>query len=68
MTKQELINAMDAGLSVRWKNDGYHCYRDSAGQYLKTFTHNDYTIGIFHRDGVAMNVDPSDCYIEGQGR
>ena len=63
MTRQELIDAMDAGLPVRWMNDGYHCYRDSVGQYLKTFIHNDHTIGIFHRDGVGMNVDPADCYI-----
>jgi hypothetical protein len=34
------------------------------GQYLKTFIYNDYTIGIFHRDGVGMNLDPSDCYIK----
>lgn len=63
MTRQELIDAMDAGEQVRWMNDGYICYRTECGEYLKTFTPNDYTIGIFHRDGVGMNVDPKDCYI-----
>jgi hypothetical protein len=63
MTRQELIDAMDAGKQVRWMNDGYICYRTEYGEYLKTFTPNDYTIGIFHRDGVGMNVDPKDCYI-----
>lgn len=67
MTRQELVDAMDAGLPVRWKNDGYHCYLDEAGQYLKTFIPNDHTIGIFHRDGVGMNVEPSDCYIKREG-
>jgi len=64
MTKQQLIDAMDAGLDVRWHNDGYICYRDRSGQYLKTFEPNGHTIGIFHRDGVGMNITPSDCYIK----
>tara|TARA_R110000765_G_scaffold313756_2_gene406699 strand:+ start:178 stop:453 length:276 start_codon:yes stop_codon:yes gene_type:complete len=64
MTRTELIAAMDAGLPVRWMNDGYECYKDTTGEYLKTFTPNDHTIGIFHRDGVGMNVDASDCYIQ----
>lgn len=64
MTRQQLIDAMDAGLDVRWHNDGYVCYLDTSGQYLKTFTPNGYTIGIFHRDGAGMNITPSDCYIK----
>lgn len=66
MTKQELIDAMELGLPVKWKNDGYICYKGKCGEYLKTFIHNDHTIGIFHRDGVGMNIDPSDCYILGE--
>ena len=64
MTREELVEAMNAGLPVRWKKDGYVCYLDTSGQYLKTFTPNDHTIGIFHRDGIGMNVDPADCYIK----
>lgn len=63
MTRQELIDAMDAGKQVRWMNDSYICYRSKYGEYLQTCTHNDSTIGIFHRDGVGMNVNPKDCYI-----
>ena len=63
MTREELIDAMDSGLDVRWMNDGYKCYRDTSGEYLKTFTHNQHTIGIFHRDGIGMNVNPADCYL-----
>jgi hypothetical protein len=64
MTREELIQAMNTGLDVRWMNDGYICYLDTSGEYLKTFTPNDHTIGIFHKDGVGMNVDPKDCYIK----
>lgn len=64
MTRSELIAAMDTGKAVRWKNDGYELYLDTSGQYLKTFTPNNHTIGVFHRDGVGMNVDPADCYIK----
>jgi hypothetical protein len=35
-----------------------------SGQYLKTFEPNGWTIGVFHRDGIGMNVDPKDCYIK----
>lgn len=66
MTREQLIAAMDSGLPVRWKNDGYKCYRDRCGQYLKTFEPNGHTIGIFWRDGIGMNVDPRDCYIMGE--
>lgn len=63
MTRQELIDAMDKGLPVKCVNDGYDCYKDTSGQYLKTFRHNGYTIGIFHKDNIGMNVDAEDCYI-----
>ena len=65
MNREELVAAMDAGLPVRWKNDGYQLYRGtSSGEYLKTFEPNGWTIGVFHRDGIGMNVDPKDCYIK----
>ena len=64
MTKEELIKAMANSKEVRWKNDAYLCYKDENGQYLLTYMFNDYTIGIFHRDGIGMNLDPKDCYIK----
>ena len=62
-SRDQLVNAMDAGRQVRWMHSGYICYRSKYGEYLKTCIHNDHTIGIFHRDGVGMNVKPQDCYI-----
>jgi hypothetical protein len=64
MNREELVAAMDAGLPVRWKNDGYQLFRGTSGEYLKTFKPNGWTIGVFHRDGIGMNVDPKDCYIK----
>ena len=63
MTKQELIDAMDAGNPVYWHHEGYICYKSKSGEYLKTFIHNDHTIGIFHRYGVGMNLKPEDCFM-----
>lgn len=63
MTRQEFISAMDQGKVVHWHNKGYICYRSESGEYLKTFTPNNHTIGIFHRDGVGMNITLEDCYI-----
>lgn len=63
MTRSELIEAIDAGKEVYWKNEGYICYRDNLGQYLLTYTPNSYTIGIFHLDNIGMNIDSSDCFI-----
>ena len=66
MTLQEFVAAMDAGLPVHWHHEGYICYKSECGEYLKTFIHNDHTIGIFHRDGVGINVTLEDCFI-GEG-
>ena len=64
MTREELIVAIDSNKEVRWQNDNYKLYKDRIGQYLITSQFNDYTVGIFHRVGDGMNVDPKDCYIK----
>ena len=64
MNREELVAAMDAGLPVRWKNDGYQLHLDTSGEYLMSHETNGWTIGVFHRDGIGMNVDPKDCYIK----
>ena len=66
MTRQELIDAMDQGKTVHWHNKGYICYRNDGGEYLNTFTPTKNTIGIFHRDGIGMNIKPEDCFIAGE--
>ena len=63
MTRQELIDAMDQGLPVKWMNSGYDCYKDTEGQYIKASRSSGHTIGIFHKDNIGMNIDAEDCYI-----
>ena len=63
MNRAYLISLMDENRDVRWKSDIYKCYKDKLGQYLLTCTVNDHTIGIFHKDGIGMNIDPKDCYV-----
>lgn len=62
-SREYLIELMDQNRDVRWKTDIYKCYKDKLGQYLCTWGRNNHTIGIFHQDGVGMNIDPKDCYI-----
>ena len=64
MTREELIKAMDDSKEVQWKNDAYKCFKDKFGRYLVKCTLNDYIIGIFHQNGIGMNLDPEDCYIK----
>jgi hypothetical protein len=67
MTRNELIEAMNLGKDVRWSNNLYSCYLNTypsgETEYLVTCSSNDYTIGIFHKDGIGMNIDPKECYI-----
>ena len=63
MTKEQLIGAMDDGKKVYEGNIGYECYKTECGEYLVTYRPNGYTIGIFHKDGVGMNVNPENCFI-----
>jgi len=63
MSREELIIAMDDGKEVRWQNDNYKLYKDNIGQYLITSQFNNYTIGIFHKTGDGMNVNPEECYL-----
>ena len=63
MTREQLIKAIDEGKKVYDKNIGYECYKNECGEYLVTYRPNGYTIGIFHQDGIGMNVRPEDCFI-----
>lgn len=63
MTPSELIEAIDTGEKVYWKNESNICYKDNLGKYLLTYRPNSYTIGIFHLDNIGMNIDPSDCFM-----
>ena len=63
MTIQEIKNAVDAGLRVKWANNGYDVVKDSFGQYLIVFRPNGSTIGLTNRAGDKLNGAAYQFYI-----
>lgn len=62
MTLQEIKDAIEAGKKVYWSNKGYVVHKATSGEYLITFTSNQSTIGLTHRDGVTMNGKEEDFF------
>lgn len=50
-TIQEIKDAVDAGETVKCDNGNYSVIKDSIGQYLITFDHSDYCIGLHGKKG-----------------
>ncbi len=63
MTIQEIKNAVDAGLRVKWANDGYDVVKDSIGQYLIIYRPTSYAIGLTNRAGNKLNGAAYQFYI-----
>lgn len=59
----EIRAAVDAGLPVKWANDGYDVIRDSIGQYLIVCRSNQHTIGLTWADGQTLNGRPEEFYV-----
>ena len=51
----EVTKAVDAGLIVYWKHEGYVVTKDRHGTYHITFTDNGHTVGLFWTDGVTTD-------------
>jgi len=64
MNIKQIKDAVDAGLPVRWTNDGYHVTSDDLGQYLITYQPNQHTIGLTNKAGDSLNGQPEDFYIK----
>lgn len=64
MTLAEIKQAVDAGKSVCWKNDGYVVMKDSIGQYLIMHIYNFNAIGLTWVDGATMNGKPEEFYLK----
>lgn len=62
MTLDEIKNAVDEGLIVHWKNDGYEV-QNWSGDYNIVCISNNHAIGLTWRDGVTMNALEKDFYI-----
>lgn len=66
MNLEEIKTAVDAGRVVHWKNNGYTVVGDGR-QYLIGWavgTPQSHYVGLTWLDGVTMNGDPGDFYIE----
>lgn len=63
MTVAEIKKAVDSGITVHWKSDGYNVIKDKNGEYLIIFTPNQSAIGLTRKDGVTLNGAAEDFYI-----
>lgn len=64
MTLDEIIEAVDAGLEVRWANSSYHVIRGARGHLLIDCQTTGGCIGLTWADGVTLNGKPDEFYIE----
>ena len=68
MDLQEIKDAIAKNETVKWSNSGYEVIKDSLGEYLIKYLPNSDCIGLIHQDGVTMNANPEDFYIEEERR
>lgn len=62
MNLVEIQAAVDTGMAVRWKNDGYRVHSDGFAGHLITFQSNNFSVGLASRSGVLLG-EPKDFYI-----
>lgn len=68
MTLNEIKEAVRGGNMVYWKNRAYQVKLNTlatgAEQWSIVYYHNGYTIGLTWRDGVTLNGEESDFFID----
>ncbi len=68
MTLQEIKDALAAGKTVCWANDGYEVratpLKDGRTQYLVRCLANGHCTGLTRLDGVTLNEKPEQFYIK----
>ena len=65
MKLEEIKKAVENGKRVFWKDENYEVVKGKAG-FLITCTANNFAIGLTHADGVTMNGDENDFFVEGE--
>lgn len=61
MSKDELMNALEQGLTVHWKLDSYTIVKCRGDYWIK---HDSQGLGMGLLDWENnLNIDPADCYI-----
>lgn len=64
MNLNEIKAAIKAGKRVKWKHDGYNVICDKLGQFLIVCADNQSTIGLTWQDGVTLNGEEDEFYIQ----
>ena len=64
MTLQEIKSAVDAGLTVRWKNNRYKVIKDRYGDYFTIDVYNLSCIGLCRKDTGELIGNEVEFYIE----
>lgn len=63
MNVSEIKRHVNAGIPVYWKQSNYVVIKDCNDKYLIKCTNNDHCIGLTWLDGVTLNGDESEFYI-----
>lgn len=63
MTLGEIKAAVKAGHTVNWSNNGYTVICDNRDNWMICCTLNDTYIGLTWQDGVTLNGNPDQFYI-----
>ena len=63
MKLQEIKDAVLAGKTVHWKNEGYEVMRDKVGQWFIICCFNESMTGLTWADGVTMNEREEDFFV-----
>jgi hypothetical protein len=64
MTLNQIKEAINNGINVYWKNKGYKVIKDKYNQYLIVYYPNNHAIGLTHNDGITMNGNEEDFFID----
>lgn len=63
MTTHEIKTAVDQGRTVHWSQPNYIVAKDTYGEYYIKCTTNNSCIGLTWADGVTLNGNEEDFYI-----
>lgn len=67
MTKKEILNALDEGKKVYWKNQNYELkkkrYPSGSTKYIVTSQATMFCIGLYSDNG-EWNVNSEECFIK----
>lgn len=64
MTLEEIKQAVNDGKKVYWASKAYEVVKNKHGKWLIVCTLNKHAIGLTWQDGVTLNGEPSEFFIE----